>query len=85
MTQPYTILPFRFSCFNDEEYLLTNDVGEYIFLCNEDFEKFIRYELEPHSDIFQDIASKQIATTDNTEDVVNMLATKFRTKKSIIT
>lgn len=84
MTQPYTILPFRFSRFDDEEYLLTNDVGEYIFLRNNDFDKFIRYELDPHSPIFQDIASKQISTTDKVEDVVNMLATKFRTKKSIL-
>lgn len=80
----YTILPFRFERFNAEEYLLTNDVGEYIFLGNEDFDKFVDYELDPQSDIFKDIASKQIATTDKVEDVVNMLATKFRTKKSIL-
>ena len=80
----YTILPFRFERFNAEEYLLTNDVGEYIFLGNEDFDKFVNYELDPQSDVFKDIASKQIATTDKVEDVVNMLATKFRTKKSIL-
>ena len=80
----YTILPFRFERFNAEEYLLTNDVGEYIFLANEDFDKFVNYELDPQSDVFKDIASKQIATTDKVEDVVSMLATKFRTKKSIL-
>ena len=80
----YQILPFRFARFNDSEYLLTNDVGEYIFLRNEDFEKFINKELDVKSMVFQDIASKQIATTDNVKDVVNMLATKFRTKKSIL-
>ena len=42
----YQILPFRFTRFNDSEYLLTNDVGEYIFLRNEDFEKFIKKELD---------------------------------------
>lgn len=80
----YTILPFRFGHFDAEEYLLTNDVGEYIFLKNDDFEKFINYELDLKSDIFMNISSKQIATTDKIEDVVNMLATKFRTKKSIL-
>ena len=80
----YKILPFRFARFNETEYLLTNDVGEYIFLKNEVFEKFINHELDPKSDVFMDIASKQIVTTDNVEDVVNMLATKFRTKKSIL-
>ena len=80
----YQILPFRFARFNESEYLLTNDVGEYIFLSNEDFDKFINKGLDTKSTVFQDIASKQIATTDNVEDVVNMLATKFRTKKSIL-
>ena len=84
MDENYQILPFRFARFNESEFLLTNDVGEYIFLSNEDFEKFINKELNVKSTVFQDIASKQIATTDKVEDVVNMLATKFRTKKSIL-
>ena len=84
MKYEYTILPFRFDHFNKEEYLLTNDVGEYIFLKNDDFEKFIKYELDSKSDLFYDLASKQIATNDKVEDVVKMLATKFRTKKSIL-
>ena len=80
----YTILPFRFAHFNDSEVLLTNDVGEYIFLSNQDFELFINKKLDSKSAVFQDLASKQIATTDKVEDVVKMLATKFRTKKSIL-
>lgn len=80
----YQILPFRFARFNESEYLLTNDVGEYIFLSNEDFDKFINKKIDTKSSLFRNIASKQIATTDKLEDVVNMLATKFRTKKSIL-
>lgn len=84
MNNTYTILPFRFARFNEEEYLLSNDVGEYIFLKNDEFHKFVNGELDPTSDLFYDIESKQIATTDKVEDVVKMLATKFRTKKSIL-
>ena len=84
MMSNYQILPFRFSRFDNEHYLLTNDVGEYIFLKNDDFAKFVSGNLDPRSDLFFDIASKQIATTDNVYDVVKMLATKFRTKKSIL-
>lgn len=80
----YQLLPFRFERFNDTEYLLTNEVGEYIFLQNEDFHRFVNGEMDIHSDLFYDIESKQIATTDKVEDVVSMLATKFRTKKSIL-
>lgn len=80
----YQLLPFRFERFNDTEYLLTNEVGEYIFLQNEDFHRFVNGEMDVHSDLFYDIESKQIATIDKVEDVVSMLATKFRTKKSIL-
>lgn len=82
--RPYTILPFRFDHFNDSEYLLTNDVGEYIFLANHDFNRFINYEMKTDESVFQDIEAKQIATIDSVDDVVKMLATKFRTKKSIL-
>lgn len=42
----YQILPFRFARFNDEKYLLTNDVGEYIFLNNDDFIKFVNEDID---------------------------------------
>lgn len=80
----YNLLPFRFERFDEKKYLLTNEIGEYLFLQNDDFHHFVKGELDVHSDLFYDIASKQIATTDRVEDVVNMLATKFRTKKSIL-
>ncbi|MFI3261700.1 MAG: His-Xaa-Ser system radical SAM maturase HxsB [Rikenellaceae bacterium] len=80
----YQLLPFRFERYNDSEYLLTNEVGEYIFLSHCDFNKLINGDLDPKSELFYNIASKQIATTDNIESVVKMLATKYRTKKSIL-
>ena len=52
----YQILPFRFTRFSDSEYLLTNDVGEYMFLSNEDFERFVNWELDTESTVFQDLA-----------------------------
>nr|WP_321375772.1 His-Xaa-Ser system radical SAM maturase HxsB [uncultured Bacteroides sp.] len=80
----YQILPFRFERFNNEEYFLTNEVGEFLFLKNEDFNRFTNYELNIHDEIFYNLKSKQIATDTEIEPVVNMLATKLRTKKSIL-
>lgn len=84
MPQKYTIMPFRFERFNNERVLLTNDVGEFTFLSNEDFHHFIDQSLDIHSDVFYELQSKQIATVGNVDDVVSMLAVKFRTKKSIL-
>lgn len=80
----YQLLPFRFERFNDNEYLLTNEVGEYLFLQNEDFYCLVKGEMDESCDLFYDIVSKQIATTDDAKDVIPMLATKYRTKKSIL-
>ena len=46
----YQLLPFRFERFNDHEYLLTNEVGEYIFLQNEDFYHFVKGDMDEHCD-----------------------------------
>ena len=80
----YQLLPFRFARFDNDKYLLSNDVGEYIFLRNDEFSQFVNGVLSPTGDLFYDIASKQIATVDNVDDIIKMLATKFRTKKSIL-
>ena len=68
----YTILPFRFDRFDDCRYLLSNEVGEYLILSNETFHEFISGKMSVNSDTFKDIASKQIATTDKIEDVINV-------------
>ena len=43
----YTILPLRFMRWSPDEVFLTNEVGEYVFLSNEDFSAFIAGNLEP--------------------------------------
>jgi 2-iminoacetate synthase ThiH len=80
----YQILPFRFERFNENEYFLSNDVGEFEFLTNNDFENFVSEKLDKNSDVFLNLKSKQFLTDTNIEEVTNMLATKFRTKKSIL-
>lgn len=80
----YTLFPFRFERYSENEYLLTNEIGEYVFLSTLDFQKFVDGTLNTDSEIFHNLESKQIATSDKIENVVKMLATKYRTKKSIL-
>lgn|GEM_PF-3637380 len=77
----YQILPFRFERLFSNEYLLTNEVGEFVFLTHEEFDSFVNGTLKPNQDAFWELESKQILATDNTDAVVSMLAVKFRTKK----
>jgi len=80
----YTILPFRFERFNEDEYLITNEVGEFLFVKTNEFNCFVNNELDTQSDVFLDLKSKQIVTDTEIEPVIKMLATKYRTKKSIL-
>lgn len=81
MKSSYTILPFRFERLSPNEYLLTNEVGEFVFLSSKDFNSFVEGTLDFEQDAFWELESKQILATTNVDSVVSMLATKFRTKK----
>jgi len=80
----YQLLPFRFERFNDREILLSNEVGEFAFVANSDFEKLVDHHLDPQSQTFLNLKSKQILTDTEVDPVIEMLATKYRTKKSFL-
>ena len=80
----YQILPFNFERFDDRSVLVSNYVGEYLLMTNSDFSRFIDKTLTEDEDVFLNLESKQIICRDHIEDVINMLATKYRTKKSIL-
>jgi len=83
-TKAYSLLPFKFERFNEQEVFLSNECGEYIFITNEDFKKLTDYRLDIKSDIFFNLKEKQIATDTEIYPMVDMLATKYRTKKSFL-
>lgn len=94
----YTILPIRFMRWSPDEVFLTNEVGEYAFLSNDDFAAFVAGRLEPNSaagsdagvtesgfvDAFTELEAKQFLCTGQLDDVLTMLATKYRSKKSFL-
>jgi His-Xaa-Ser system radical SAM maturase HxsB len=81
---PYTFLPFRFSQFRGNQMLVVNEVGEFLFLSREDFEKLVSGDLEPASPVFLDLKGKHIVTDTAVTPVVNLLATKYRTKRGFL-
>ncbi len=66
--------------------LLVNEVGEYLFLSDEDFSLFTNYSLSPNLRIYRDLKGKHFLS-DSTSTIpsqINLLATKYRTKKSYL-
>ena len=78
----YQILPFRFSRFNEEEYFLSNEVGEFLFLNNKEFNDYVNNELNSDSNVFFNLKSKQFLADTDVNEVIDMLAVKYRTKKA---
>src|SRR4030043_28772 len=84
VTEPYTLLPFRFSPFAGNRMLLVNEVGEFIFLDRENFERLVSYNLDPASGIFLDLKGKHLVTDTALTPVIDLLATKYRTKREFL-
>lgn len=77
---PYRLLPFRFER-KRNTLLLINDVGDYYFINEEIFQRFIKKELSMSQDILLDLQSKFMLCTDNLSNHIELLATRYRTKK----
>lgn len=79
----YSILPFRFERFEDD-YFISNEIGEYVYLNPIDFNSFVNHNLDIESDAYLNLKSKHIVADTNIESVIELLATKYRTKKNFL-
>ncbi len=83
-TEPYVLLPFHFKRFPNSKILIVNEVGEYQFLEPNLFDNLVSYRLDPKSKVFLDLKGKHLATDTNVTPLINLLATKYRTKKAFL-
>jgi His-Xaa-Ser system radical SAM maturase HxsB len=80
----YKLLPFRAMRFDEASYVLVNECGEYTFLDPPTFRAFAKHELEPHLPAYADLKTKQFLMDDASSPLLDILATKYRTKKSFL-
>jgi uncharacterized protein len=64
--------------------LIVNEAGEHTFIHSELFEKLINYQLDPTSPSFLSLKGKHFLTDTDLTPVINLLATKYRTKKAFL-
>jgi uncharacterized protein len=81
---PYLLLPFRFKRLPDKRVLLVNEVGEHIFLQSEAFKKLVSNDIKTGSGIFLNLKGKHFLTDTAITPVINLLSTKYRTKKAFL-
>lgn len=82
--QRQNILPFQFSRFDSDDYLLVNESGEYIFLSKDDFHKFIQGDLTSDSLSYYDLKSRHFINTEHLPETLEMVSAKYRTRKRFI-
>jgi uncharacterized protein len=81
-TNGYRLLPFRFLQFNEREKLLVNEVGEYVYLDNPTFDAFVSRSLDTGTDAYLDLKGKHFLFDGEPRVPIELLATKYRTKKA---
>lgn len=80
----YNLLPFRF-CKINSKYFLSNDTGEYVFLEQSEFQSLINMKIKENNETYYELISKFfIVEPSNLESTIEILSTKFRTKKNFI-
>lgn len=79
----YSFLPFRFRRTADHEVLLTNIVGEFVFLTASEFERFTSHHLNSDEDLYRTLKAKSFLRDDDSIHL-DTLSSRFWTKKSFM-
>lgn len=78
----YELLPFKFDRFDDDRYIITNLVGEYLLIDHIVLEQIIHRELDVNSPLYSKLRSKHFVRLSNENSPIDLLALKLRTKLS---
>ena len=80
----YVLLPFRFLRLDHERELLVTDTGEYAVVPRNTVEDLVNNRLEPRSELYKTLKAKQLLYDTDSAPLLDVLATKYRTKKSFL-
>ena len=81
-SEQYRLFPFQFLQFDDDRKIVVNEVGEHLFLSNEDFTSFVTHGLDQSSEVYYDLKGKHFLFDSDSRAPFELLATKYRTKKA---
>lgn len=79
---PYELLPFKFEKYNNDLYVITNLVGEYLLVKKCDLQQIVDKSLNKNNKIYPDLLSKHIIKERGDKSPISLLALKMRTKFS---
>lgn len=80
----YKLLPFALTRHNQNSFIISNDSGEYVILSPTEVDQIISGKLSQENSIYYDLKSKFFIADEITDNLINLLSTKLRTKKSFL-
>jgi His-Xaa-Ser system radical SAM maturase HxsB len=80
----YHLLPFRFHPINELREVLVNEVGDFLILPRGTATRIANRELDPNEPLFADLIANFFISTDPVPDLIDVLATRYRTRKSFL-
>jgi His-Xaa-Ser system radical SAM maturase HxsB len=81
--ETFQLLPFRFTRL-DEKELLVNEVGEYLIVPTGTVRTLLEKKIDLDSALYRDLKAKQFLFDPSSSPLLDVLATKYRTKYSHI-
>ena len=78
--EQYNLLPFKFDRLNDQEYILTNMVGEFHIIPTQKLETIIEHRLTKDDSDYANLRAKHFIYLPKEKAPVELLALKLRTK-----
>ncbi len=80
LDRDYRLLPLRFTGLDDDNYVLTNMVGEYQIVSRAKTHEFLEHQLRITEPEYDALKSKHFLLDDDSEVAIDLLALKTRTK-----
>ncbi len=82
--EDYRLLPFRFLRLDNDNEILVNEVGEFVLAPRGTARTLIQKQLPRTTDLYAMFKAKQFIADDSSSPLLDLLATKYRTKCSFI-
>ena len=82
----YHLLPFRFHQINEQKEIIVNETGDFLIVPNGTVSKIVNHELnyEEDNELYCDLLANFFISEEIVPPLIDVLATKYRTKKSFL-
>lgn len=80
----YFLLPFRFHRINDEKEVLVNEVGDFLIVPIGTARRIAVWDIQKDEALYTDLFARSFISDKPIPDLIDVLATRYRTKKSFL-